>query len=161
MAIFLRNHDELTLETVTDRERIISGSLRCGPARAAQSRNTQELAPLSRTTAADIELMNSLLLTMPGTAHPSDYGDESRMATTSIWATATACARPCNGRRTAMAAQPRRSVIARAATDHGSPLWGYQAVNVEAQWRNPHSLLNCYAACCSSAGATRRSGAAA
>ena len=67
----------------------------------------------------------------------------SAWATTSIWATATACARPCNGRRTAMAASRAADPgLAGARRRSWTRSTAIEAVNVEAQWRDPHSLLN-------------------
>ncbi|MDT8871737.1 alpha-amylase family glycosyl hydrolase [Komagataeibacter rhaeticus] len=61
--------------------------------------------PLLERDRRRIELLNSLLLSMPGTP-VLYYGDEIGMGTTSSWATAMACARPCSGRLTAMAGFP-------------------------------------------------------
>ena len=86
--------------------------------------------------------MNGLLLSMPGTP-VIYYGDEIGMGD-NIYpaATATACARRCSGRPTATAASSRADpASARAAADQ-DPIYGFQAVNVEAQARDPHSLLN-------------------
>jgi maltose alpha-D-glucosyltransferase / alpha-amylase len=105
-AIFLRNHDELTLEMVTDRERDYLWSFYASDRRARINLGIRRrLAPLLDNDRRKIELMNSLLLSMPGTP-VSTTATRSAWATTTFSAIATACARRCNGRRTAMAVSP-------------------------------------------------------
>jgi len=102
-AIFLRNHDELTLEMVTDKERDYLWSFYANERRARINMGIRRrLAPLLDNDRRKIELLNSLLLSMPGTP-VLYYGDEIGMATISISATGTVFARPCNGRRTVTA----------------------------------------------------------
>jgi maltose alpha-D-glucosyltransferase/alpha-amylase len=101
-AIFLRNHDELTLEMVTDSERDYLWETYARDRRARINLGIRRrLAPLLERDRRRIELMNGLLLSMPGTP-VIYYGDE----TTSTWATATACARRCSGPTTATGASP-------------------------------------------------------
>ena len=103
-AVFLRNHDELTLEMVTDSERDLLWQTYASDRRARLNLGIRRrLAPLMERDRRRIELINSLLLSMPGTP-VIYYGDEPGWATTSTSATATACARRCSGRRTATAA---------------------------------------------------------
>ena len=101
----------------------------------------RRLAPLMENDRRRIELMSGLLMALPGT--PSST-TETRLAwaTTFTSATETASARPCNGMAEPNAgfstADPERlwlPVISNA-------LYGYQAINVESQRRNPTSLLN-------------------
>ncbi len=78
-AIFLRNHDELTLEMVTDRERDYMYQAYAADARARVNVGIRRrLAPLMENDAAKIQLMNSLLLSMPGSPTVY-YGDELGM----------------------------------------------------------------------------------
>ena len=78
-AIFLRNHDELTLEMVTDKERDYLWSTYASETRARINLGIRRrLAPLLQRDRRRIELMNSLLLTMPGTP-VIYYGDEIGM----------------------------------------------------------------------------------
>ncbi len=103
-AIFLRNHDELTLEMVTDKERDYLWSFYAADRRARINLGIRRrLAPLLENDRRKIELMKFLVLSMPGTPCCT-MATRSAWATTSISATATACARRCNGRRTATAA---------------------------------------------------------
>ena len=78
-AIFLRNHDELTLEMVTDKERDYLWETYATDKRARLNLGIRRrLAPLMENDRRKIELMNSLLLSMPGTPIMY-YGDELGM----------------------------------------------------------------------------------
>ena len=105
-AIFLRNHDELSLEMVTDSEREYLWQAYATDRRARINLGIRRrLAPLLEGDRRRVELMNSLLLSMP--ARPS-FITVTRLAweTTSIWAIATACARRCSGHLIATAVSP-------------------------------------------------------
>jgi maltose alpha-D-glucosyltransferase/alpha-amylase len=92
-AIFLRNHDELTLEMVTDSERDYLWNTYAADRRARINLGIRRrLAPLMERDRRRIELIITVT--------------KSAWATTSISATATVSARRCNGPRTAMAASP-------------------------------------------------------
>jgi maltose alpha-D-glucosyltransferase/alpha-amylase len=141
-AIFLRNHDELTLEMVTDRERDYLWKQYASDQRARLNLGIRRrLAPLLERDRRRIELLNSLLLSLPG-APVLYYGDEIGMGDNIHLGDR-------DGVRTPMQWSPdRNGSFSRA--DPGSlvlppimdPLYGYQAVNVEAQGRDPYSLLN-------------------
>ncbi len=141
-AIFLRNHDELTLEMVTDKERDYLWKQYASDRRARLNLGIRRrLAPLLERDRRRIELLNSLLLSMPG-APVIYYGDEIGMGDNIHLGDR-------DGVRTPMQWSPdRNGSFSRA--DPGSlvlpaimdPLYGYQAVNVEAQSRDPYSLLN-------------------
>ncbi len=141
-AIFLRNHDELTLEMVTDKERDYLWNTYAADKRARINLGIRRrLAPLMERDRRRIELMNALLLSMPGTP-VIYYGDEIGMGD-NIY--------PRRPRRRAHAdavvARPQRRLLARRPArlvlpPIMDPLYGFQAVNVEAQLRDPHSLLN-------------------
>ena len=78
-ALFLRNHDELTLEMVTDEERDYMYRVYAADSRrASTSASAAASRRCSATTAARIELMNALLFSLPGTP-VIYYGDEIGM----------------------------------------------------------------------------------
>ena len=141
-AIFLRNHDELTLEMVTDRERDYLWNFYAADRRARINLGIRRrLSPLLERDSRRIELMNSLLLSMPGTP-VIYYGDEIGMGDNIHLGDR-------DGVRTPMQWSPDRnggfsranpaSLVLPAIMD---PLYGYEAVNVESQDSNPHSMLN-------------------
>ncbi|MBL6076934.1 maltose alpha-D-glucosyltransferase [Belnapia sp. T18] len=141
-AIFLRNHDELTLEMVTDRERDYLWSTYAADKRARINLGIRRrLAPLLQRDRRRIELMNGLLLSMPGTP-VIYYGDEIGMGDNIFL-------RDRDGVRTPMQWSPDRNggfskadPAALVLPPLQDPIYGFQAVNVEAQARDPHSLLN-------------------
>ncbi len=111
-ALFLRNHDELTLEMVTDEERDYMNRVYAGDPQARINLGIRRrLAPLLRNNRRRIELMNALLLSLPGHAGASTTATRSAWGTTSTSATATASARRCSGAPTATPASrgPTRS----------------------------------------------------
>jgi len=141
-AIFLRNHDELTLEMVTDKERDYLWETYASDKRARINLGIRRrLAPLLEHDRRRIELMNSLLLSMPGTP-VMYYGDEIGMGDNIHLGDR-------DGVRTPMQWSPDRnggfsrtnpaSLVLPAIMD---PVYGYEAVNVEAQSADQHSLLN-------------------
>jgi maltose alpha-D-glucosyltransferase/alpha-amylase len=141
-AIFLRNHDELTLEMVTDKERDYLWETYAADRRARLNLGIRRrLAPLLQRDRRRVELMNSLLLSMPGTP-VIYYGDEIAMGDNIHLGDR-------NGVRTPMQWSPDRNggfsradPAALVLPPIMDPLYGYGAVNVEAQGRDPHSLLN-------------------
>ncbi len=141
-AIFLRNHDELTLEMVTDRERDYLYQTYALDARARLNLGIRRrLAPLLDNDRRRIELMNLLLMTLPGSP-VLYYGDEIGMGDNYLLGDR-------NGVRTPMQWHGRlNGGFSDAAADKlylrpiDDPVYGFGAVNVEAQERNPSSLLN-------------------
>ncbi len=141
-AIFLRNHDELTLEMVTSKERDYMYRMYAADQRARINLGIRRrLAPLMENDPERIKLMNSLLLSMPGTP-VIYYGDEIGMGDNIFLGDR-------NGVRTPMQWSPDRNAgFSRADPQQlylppiMDPVYGYQAVNVEAQLREPSSLLN-------------------
>ena len=141
-AIFLRNHDELTLEMVTSRERDYMYRMYAADRQARINLGIRRrLAPLMENDPERIKLMNSLLLSMPGSPILY-YGDEIGMGDNIYLGDR-------NGVRTPMQWSPDRNAgFSRCDPQRVflppimDPIYGYQAVNVEAQVRDPGSLLN-------------------
>jgi maltose alpha-D-glucosyltransferase/alpha-amylase len=141
-AIFLRNHDELTLEMVTDEERdYMYTQYAADPQMRLNLGIRRRLAPLMENSRRRIELMNSLLFSMPGTP-VIYYGDEIAMGDNVYLGDR-------NGVRTPMQwTSDRNAGFSKA--DPGrlyfpvimDPVYGYEAINVEAQERSPFSLLH-------------------
>jgi len=141
-AIFLRNHDELTLEMVTDRERDYMFQMFAADPKARINIGIRRrLAPLMENDADRIQLINSLLLSMPGS--PIIYfGDEIGMGDNFFLGDR-------DGVRTPMQWTPDRNAgFSRADPQRlylppiMDPVYGYEAVNVEAQERDRSSLLH-------------------
>ena len=101
----------------------------------------RRLAPLLDGGRDEIELMHAILFSLPGSPGALLRRRDRRWATTSTSATATACARRCSGPATATAASPRRLRRSSTSPPLMDPVYGFQAVNVEAQLRTPTSLL--------------------
>jgi maltose alpha-D-glucosyltransferase/alpha-amylase len=141
-ALFLRNHDELTLEMVTDVERDYLWSTYANDPRARINLGIRRrLAPLMDNDRRKIELMNSLLLSFPGTPIIY-YGDEIGMGDNIYLGDR-------NGVRTPMQWTPdRNGGFSRAdparlyAPIIMDSVYGYESVNVEAQSRSLSSLLS-------------------
>ncbi len=141
-AMFLRNHDELTLEMVTDAERDYLWSTYANDPRARINVGIRRrLAPLMENDRRKIELMNSLLMSFPGTPIIY-YGDEIGMGDNIYLGDR-------NGVRTPMQWTPDRNAgFSRCdpARLYSPPVmdavYGYEAVNVEAQTRSVSSLLS-------------------
>ena len=141
-AIFLRNHDELTLEMVTDRERDYLWSFYAADRRARINLGIRRrLAPLLENDRRKIELLNSLLFSMPGTP-VMYYGDEIGMGDNIYLGDR-------DGVRTPMQWSPdRNGGFSRCDPARlflptiQDPTYGFDAVNVESQSRSPASLYN-------------------
>jgi maltose alpha-D-glucosyltransferase/alpha-amylase len=141
-AVFLRNHDELTLEMVTDRERdYLYQHYAIDPQARLNLGIRRRLAPLMDNDRHRIELMHLLLMTMPGSPILY-YGDEIGMGDNIQLGDR-------NGVRTPMQwSGGYNAGFSSAAPDRlylppiDDPVYGFGAVNVESQHRNPSSLLN-------------------
>jgi maltose alpha-D-glucosyltransferase/alpha-amylase len=141
-GIFLRNHDELTLEMVTDEERdYMYDEYARDPVARLNLGIRRRLAPLLDGDRRRIELMNGLLMSLPGSPIIY-YGDEIGMGDNIYLGDRNGVRTPMqwNGGWNAgfSAADPERLSFAVIS----NPIYGYQAVNVAAQQRSPHSLLN-------------------
>lgn len=141
-GIFLRNHDELTLEMVTDAERdYMYAEYAHDPRMKANIGIRRRLAPLLQNDRTQLELFNALLLSLPGSP-VLYYGDEIGMGD-NIWLGDR------DGVRTPMQWSPDRNAGFSKA-DPGrlylptiqDATYGYQAVNVENQASYSNSLLN-------------------
>lgn len=141
-GIFLRNHDELTLEMVSDEERDYMYDMYALDAGARLNLGIRRrLAPLMENDRRRLELMNGMLMSLPGSP-VLYYGDEIGMGDNIFLGDR-------NGVRTPMQwsggwnagfsmADPERLYLPLLS----NPIYGYQSVNVEAQRRSDHSLLS-------------------
>ncbi|ANA39915.1 MULTISPECIES: maltose alpha-D-glucosyltransferase [Geobacter] len=140
-ATFLRNHDELTLEMVTDEERDYMYRIYASDPKARINLGIRRrLAPLLGKDRRRIELMNALLFSLPGTP-VIYYGDEIGMGDNYYLGDR-------NGVRTPMQWSPDRNAGFSGANPQRlflpviiDPEYHYEAVNVDIQERNPSSLL--------------------
>ncbi|MDR5683262.1 MAG: maltose alpha-D-glucosyltransferase [Armatimonadota bacterium] len=140
-ALFLRNHDELTLEMVTDEERDYMYRVYAHDPQARINLGIRRrLAPLLGNHRRRIELMNGLLFSLPGSP-VIYYGDEIGMGDNIYLGDR-------NGVRTPMQWSPDRNAGFSRANPQKlylpviiDPEYHYESVNVEAQLHNPHSLL--------------------
>jgi maltose alpha-D-glucosyltransferase/alpha-amylase len=140
-ALFLRNHDELTLEMVTDEERDYMYRVYARDRHARVNLGIRRrLAPLLNNNRRRIELMNGLLFSLPGTP-VIYYGDEIGMGDNFFLGDRNAVRTPMQWSADRNAgfsrANPQRLYLP-VITD---PEYHYEAVNVEAQQQNPQSLL--------------------
>jgi maltose alpha-D-glucosyltransferase/alpha-amylase len=141
-GIFLRNHDELTLEMVTDEDRdYMWGEYAKDPRMKANIGIRRRLAPLLDNDVNQMELFSALLLSLPGSP-VLYYGDEIGMGD-NIWLGDR------DGVRTPMQWTPDRNAGFSRVTPGRltlpvimDPVFGYQSVNVEAQSENKSSLLH-------------------
>jgi maltose alpha-D-glucosyltransferase / alpha-amylase len=141
-ALFLRNHDELTLEMVTDDERDYLWRIYATDSRARLNLGIRRrLAPLLDNDRRKIELMNALLFSLPGTP-VIYYGDELGMGDNYYLGDR-------DGVRTPMQwSADRNGGFSRADPQRlylppiMDAIYGYHSINVESQQRSPSSLLN-------------------
>jgi len=141
-SLFLRNHDELTLEMVTDLERDYMYDT------YAESKTMRlnlgirrRLAPLLSNDRRRIELMNGMLLSLPGTPIIY-YGDEIGMGDNINLGDRNGVRTPMQwngGVNAGFSAAPQERLYAPLIQD---PVYGYPAVNVLSQKASEHSLLN-------------------
>ena len=141
-CLFLRNHDELTLEMVTDLERdYMNDSYASDKAMRLNLGIRRRLAPLLDNDRRRIELMNGMLMSFPGTP-TIYYGDEIGMGDNVNLGDRNGVRTPMQwtGDRNAgfSSADPEKLY---APLIH-DPVYSYQAVNVYSQRRTQHSLLN-------------------
>ena len=141
-AIFLRNHDELTLEMVTDQERDYLWNYYAADRRARINLGIRRrLAPLVERDRRRIELLNSLLLSMPGTP-TLYYGDEIGMGDNIFLGDRDGVRTPMQWSTDRNGGFSRADPASMVLPPIMDPLYGYQTINVESQARDAHSLLN-------------------
>jgi maltose alpha-D-glucosyltransferase/alpha-amylase len=140
-AMFLRNHDELTLEMVTDEERDYMWRVYANDPHARINLGIRRrLAPLLANNRRKIELLNALLFSMPGTPIIY-YGDEIGMGDNIYLGDRNGC-------RTPMQWSPDRNAGFSQANPQQlhlpviiDPEYHYEAINVETQQKNLSSML--------------------
>ena len=141
-AIFLRNHDELTLEMVTDRERDYLWNYYAADRRARINLGIRRrLAPLMENDRRKIELLKGLLLSMPGTP-VLYYGDEIGMGDNVFLGDRDGVRTPMQWSFDRNGGFSRADPASLYLPPIMDPVYGFEAVNVEAQSRSPASLLN-------------------
>jgi maltose alpha-D-glucosyltransferase/alpha-amylase len=141
-ALFLRNHDELTLEMVTDEERdYMYTEYAKDPRMRINLGIRRRLAPLMDNGRHQIELMHSLLLTLPGSP-VLYYGDEIGMGDNVHLGDRNGVRTPMqwSGDRNAGFSRADPSALYQPVIL--DPLYNFQGVNVEAQLRSPSSQLH-------------------
>ena len=141
-AVFLRNHDELTLEMVTDRERDYLWNYYAADRRARINLGIRRrLAPLMENDRRKIELLNALLMSMPGTP-VFYYGDEIGMGDNVFLGDRDGVRTPMQWSFDRNGGFSRADPARLYLPPIMDPVYGFEAVNVEAQSRSPSSLLN-------------------
>ena len=141
-AIFLRNHDELTLEMVTDSERDYLWQTYATDRRARLNLGIRRrLAPLLERDRRRIELMNCLLFSMPGTP-VIYYGDELGMGDNIRLGDRDGVRTPMQWSPDRNGGFSRADPAALALPVIMDALYGYETINAEAQTRDAHSLLH-------------------
>ncbi|MGH8272997.1 MAG: maltose alpha-D-glucosyltransferase [Gammaproteobacteria bacterium] len=141
-AVFLRNHDELTLEMVTDRERDYLWEHYAAERRMRINLGIRRrLSPLMDNDRSRIELMNALLLSMPGTP-VLYYGDEIGMGDNVFLGDRDGVRTPMQWSPDRNAGFSRTDPAALYLPPVMNAQYGYEAVNVEAQSKSSSSLLN-------------------
>jgi maltose alpha-D-glucosyltransferase/alpha-amylase len=141
-AIFLRNHDELTLEMVTEEERAFMYSHYARDLRMRVNVGIRRrLAPLMENGRDEIELMHALLMSLPGSP-VLYYGDEIGMGDNIYLGDRNGVRTPMqwNGDRNAGFSSVETAALYFPVIVDAP--YGYQTVNVEAQEKTASSLLN-------------------
>ena len=141
-GLFLRNHDELTLEMVTSDERDYMNLAYASDARMRINVGIRRrLAPLVDNNRRRIELLNSLLLSFPGTPIMY-YGDEIGMGDNIYLGDRNGVRTPMQWNSDRNAGFSKCDPAASTSPSVMDPIYGYQVVNVEAQLSDQSSLLH-------------------
>src|SRR5581483_11415845 len=141
-GLFLRNHDELTLEMVTDADRdYMYLEYARDPVMRLNLGIRRRLAPLMVNGRRQIELLNSLLFSMPGSP-VIYYGDEIGMGDNVYLGDRRGVRTPMQWSSDRNAGFSRADPAQLFSPVSFDPVYHYEAVNVEAQMRTPTSLLN-------------------
>jgi maltose alpha-D-glucosyltransferase / alpha-amylase len=141
-GLFLRNHDELTLEMVTEEERdYMYDTYALDKTARLNLGIRRRLAPLVENDRRRVELMHAMLLSLPGSPIIY-YGDEIGMGDNIYLGDRNGVRTPMQWNRNWNAgfsiADPERLYLPTIS----NPLYGYQTINVESQQRSEHSLLS-------------------
>src|ERR687891_582275 len=140
-GIFLRNHDELTLEMVTDEERdYMYKEYAKDPRMKLNIGIRRRLAPLLENNRDQIELLNRLVFTLPGTPIVY-YGDELRMGDNIYLGDRDGVRTPMQWTGDRNAGFSKADFAQLYLPPLLDPVYGYQAINVEGQLRNQYSFL--------------------
>jgi maltose alpha-D-glucosyltransferase/alpha-amylase len=140
-GLFLRNHDELTLEMVTDEERdYMYAEYAKDPRMKINVGIRRRLAPLLEGGRDEIELMHAILFSLPGSP-VLYYGDEIAMGDNVYLGDRDGVRTPMQWTGDRNGGFSRADFAQLYAPPLMDPVFGYQAVNVEAQLRTPTSLL--------------------
>ncbi|QNI34312.1 maltose alpha-D-glucosyltransferase [Alloacidobacterium dinghuense] len=141
-GLFLRNHDELTLEMVTDDERdYMYLAYSADPRMRINIGIRRRLAALVDNNRRRIELLNSILFSFPGTPILY-YGDEIGMGDNIYLGDRNGVRTPMQWTADRNAGFSRANPAQLYSPVIMDPVWGYQAINVEAQQSDASSLLN-------------------
>jgi maltose alpha-D-glucosyltransferase / alpha-amylase len=140
-GLFLRNHDELTLEMVTDEERdYMYAEYAKDPRMKLNLGIRRRLAPLLDNGRDEIELMTAILFSLPGTP-VLYYGDEIGMGDNVYLGDRDGVRTPMHWTGDRNGGFSRADFAQLYLPPLMDPVYGYQAVNIEAQLRTPTSLL--------------------
>ncbi len=140
-GLFLRNHDELTLEMVTDEERdYMYEEYAKDPRMRLNLGIRRRLAPLLDGGRDDYELMHAILFSLPGSP-VLYYGDEIGMGDNTYLGDRDGVRTPMQWTSDRNGGFSRADFAALYLPPLMDPVYGYQAINVEAQLRTPTSLL--------------------
>ena len=140
-GLFLRNHDELTLEMVTDEERdYMYTEYAKEPRMRLNLGIRRRLAPLLDNSRDEIELLTAILFSLPGSP-VLYYGDEIGMGDNVYLGDRDGVRTPMQWTGDRNGGFSRADFAQLFLPPLMDPVYGYQAVNVESQLRQPHSLL--------------------
>ena len=140
-GLFLRNHDELTLEMVTDEERDYMYSEYANDPRMKLNLGIRRrLAPLLDGGRDEIELMHAILFSLPGSP-VLYYGDEIAMGDNVYLGDRDGVRTPMQWTGDRNGGFSRADFAQLYLPPLMDPVYGFQAVNIEAQLRTPTSLL--------------------
>jgi maltose alpha-D-glucosyltransferase/alpha-amylase len=140
-GLFLRNHDELTLEMVTDEERdYMYSEYAKDPRMKLNLGIRRRLAPLMDNGRDEVELMHAILFSLPGSP-VLYYGDEIGMGDNVYLGDRDGVRTPMQWTGDRNGGFSRADFAQLYAPPLMDPVYGYQAVNVEAQLRTPTSFL--------------------
>ncbi len=140
-GLFLRNHDELTLEMVTDEERdYMYAEYAKDPRMKLNLGIRRRLAPLLDNARADVELLHAIMFSLPGSP-VLYYGDEIAMGDNIYLGDRDGVRTPMQWTGDRNGGFSRADFAALYLPPLMDPVYGFQSVNVEAQLRTPSSLL--------------------